>query len=403
MLLQITFSSLLVAALAAGSSQLADLEPRDNSAQCDCYVVSGKEPGYFQYHRFLDFRSITASDADNFNTPPPLITAAENQGGQNLTSTYFNTTAFSADWFITNKVERTNVPVSLVNSVQNVFISSGLDGSNSTYLALRVSRLDQFASGSEIDSYQQNILHGSFRARMRVIPNFDNASSPFVDNGVSTANIPGINASHPVAPGGCLGFFTYHSDTEESDIEILTLDPLTDIRYSNQPDYDAQTGNTIPGASTDAVMPNNIIWTDWHDHRVDWFDGMSRWYVDDQLVLEKTFHVPTKPSSVVLNLWSDGGNWSGNMTVGSQIVAGVQWIEMAFNTSGKNPMKRDSGSCNIGCTIDNVTTTGSPEVAFNATISARNAATTLNVRGDMTLLLALTFWAILTYGWLMIV
>src|SRR5271163_323935 len=29
----------------------------DNSSECDCYLISGPTPGYFQYHRFYDFRS----------------------------------------------------------------------------------------------------------------------------------------------------------------------------------------------------------------------------------------------------------------------------------------------------------------------------------------------------------
>ncbi|KAK5952132.1 hypothetical protein OHC33_007019 [Knufia fluminis] len=197
-----------------------------------------------------------------------------------------------------------------------------------------------------MDSNQKNVLHGSFRARTRVIPDYSD--------------------DPPVAPGAVLGFFTYHSDTEESDLEILTYDPTTNIRYSNQPDEDTETGNTIPGASTDAVLPNNKVWTDWHDHRLDWFDGMSRWYIDDELALEKTKNVPTKPSGLILNLWSDGGEWSGNMTVGAEVIAGFEWVEMVFNISGTNPSKRDQAACNVGCNVDGVQEVGVPEVAFDS-------------------------------------
>lgn len=398
MLTQIVLSGLFAAVVTADSSSLVEATSKDNSAQCDCYVVSGADPGYFQYFRFWDFRNIQGSMfGSDFRSPPPLVTASQNQGSENTTSPYFNTTQFMADWSIQSGVAMAGSPVSSLNSAANVFISSGGDGTNSTYLALRASRLDQFASVCEIDSNQQNVLHGSFRARMRVVPNFANQSAPFVNNGVSTATVPGINGSHPVAPGAVLGFFTYLSDTQESDIEILTRDPTTHIRYSNQPDYDAKTGNTVPGASTDAIMPNGIVWTDWHDHRLDWYEGISRWYVDDILVLEKKLNVPTKPSGLVLNLWSDGGEWSGNMSVGSQVVAGVQWIEMAFNISGKNPGKRSgSKSRNVGCTIDKVNTTGFPQVAFNAT---GNIGGRLTVGDGIGVQLTVMFWIAIVFSW----
>lgn len=394
--------TIVLAALTAADNSLVESTSKDNSAECDCYTVSGPDPGYFQYYRFWDFRNVTTNAAgDDFRGPPPLITASQNQGGENTTSSYFNTTNFQADWSIQNGVARPNSPVPAVNSAQNIFISSGLDDTDSTYLALRASRLDQFASTSELDSNQANVLYGSFRTRMRVVPNFANLSAPFVNDGVSVASVPGINGSHPVAPGAVMGFFTYRSDTQESDIEILTLDPTTNIRYSNQPDYDAKTGNTVPGASTDAVLPDDIVWTDWHDHRLDWYDGMSRWYVDDMLVLEKTLNVPTQPSGLVLNLWSDGGEWSGNMSVGSQVIAGFEWIEMTFNISGKNPGQRSgSKSCKVGCSIDSVTTVGYPQIAFNAT---SNAAGRFVVSDSLALQFILMFWSIFAFGWYMLV
>lgn len=362
--------------------QLVESGSRDNSNQCDCYLVSGADSGFFQYHRFWDFRSIPNDDDGNdFTTAPPLLTSSDNAGGQNTTSPYFNTTLFMNDWDIQDGVLRPDALVPTVNSAQNIFISRqpGSDGMDSTYLTLRAYRLPDFASSVEVDSNQRNVLHSSIRARMRVVPNFSNNSIPFVSGGAAADNIDGLNQTHPVAPGAVLGFFTWESDTQESDIEILTSDPVTNIRYSNQPDYDTKTDTDIPGASTNAVLPNNIIWTEWHDHRIDWYDGISRWYVDGELVLEKTMNVPTKPSGLIFNLWSDGGQWSGNMTIGAQVIAGIEWIEMAFNISGNNPTsdkKRDTGAtCNVGCNVDGVQNVGYPQVAFNATSSSNDGTT----------------------------
>ena len=47
-----------------------------------------------------------------------------------------------------------------------------------------------------------------------------------------------------------------------------------------------------------------------------------------------TYSVPRRPSYLVLNMWSDGGEWSGDMDVGGSAELQIQWIEMVFNTSG---------------------------------------------------------------------
>lgn len=229
---------------------------------------------------------------------------------------------------------------------------------------------------------------------MRIIPAFSNVSQTVV--GFEPDAISGVNTTHPAAPGAVLGFFTWESDTQESDIEILTSDPITNIRFSNQPDYDSKTDSAVPGASTDTLLPNGAVWTDWHDYRLDWYDGVSRWYVDGNLVLEKTLNVPTKPSGLILNLWSDGGEWSGNMSVGAEVIAGFEWIEMAFNISGKltGPQKRHQSECNIGCNIDGVQDIGFPVVSFNVT--GNDGGRSASVGGSVTMLA--TFWTLLIIG-----
>jgi len=84
-------------------------------------------------------------------------------------------------------------------------------------------------------------------------------------------------------------------------------------------------------------------WTEWHTHRIDWVAGKSSWYIDGELQLEKTYGVPTVPSYVVLNMWGDGGVWSGEMKVGAEARLEIQWMEMAFNTSGPAEGPVDDG------------------------------------------------------------
>jgi hypothetical protein len=130
-----------------------------------------------------------------------------------------------------------------------------------------------------------------------------------------SSTAPGANTTHPVDPGAVLGLFTYTNDANESDIEILTRDPLNRIRYMNQP-----SDNDID--STDAYLAPGEAWTEWLNHRIDWFPSVSRWYVDDfdSPVLNKSVNVPTEPSGLIMNLLSNGGEWSGNMSVGATVM-----------------------------------------------------------------------------------
>lgn len=134
-----------------------------------------------------------------------------------------------------------------------------------------------------------------------------------------------------VPKGACVGLFTYQSKTCESDIEILTSDPPNVIHYSNQPDYDPVSDTAIPGAGS--MVNLSVPWTAWSTHRLDWFPDISRWYAGEALQAVKAYGVPREPSTLVLNLWSDGGNWTGNLRAGESVFLGVEWIEMAFNVS----------------------------------------------------------------------
>jgi hypothetical protein len=97
--------------------------------------------------------------------------------------------------------------------------------------------------------------------------------------------------------GTCAGIFTYADDTNESDIEILTSDPKSLVRLTNQP-------GATPGASSDFELPGNASWSDWQTYRLDWTPTTSAWYVNGSLVLTKTVNIPKVPSLIILNLVS---------------------------------------------------------------------------------------------------
>lgn len=173
---------------------------------------------------------------------------------------------------------------------------------------MRTVRLADFSSASEMQNNQQNMMHASVRMRARVVG----------------------------ASGAVAGFFTYYDDDNEADIEILTQYPSNQYEYTNQPSV-SKDGNEITAATVNVTMPSSDAaddWTQWHDHRIDWLPHRCNWYLDDRLVASNSYSVPRKPSGLVLNMWSNGGSWSGNMTEGDAAEFHVQWVQMVFNTSG---------------------------------------------------------------------
>jgi len=331
----------------------------DNSRSCSCYVVDTGEdsqtPAYFKYYRFFDFRNL-ADKPGQYAASPPTIENSQDDGNEPVTDDIFTTDAWTTDWAIMNwsRPATDEFPTRMVNSPANVYISqssephASSDEKKQTYITLRTTRLDDFQSGAEIESMQKNIFYCSMRMRARVVG----------------------------AKGAVAGFFTFLDDINESDIEILTSDPRDTIRYTNQPALDDE-GNEVPEASQEVgSLP---AWDEWQDHRIDWISGESYWYLNGKQVARTTYSVPRRPSYVTLNMWSDGGEWSGDMEVGESAEFQVQWVEMAFNTSGpvEGPVvdygddreekrglglwKREEKGCKKVCKVDGVEEMGKPE------------------------------------------
>lgn len=102
----------------------------------------------------------------------------------------------------------------------------------------------------------------------------------------------------------------------------------------------------------------NSSWRDWNTYRLDWTPSLSTWYVNGVKVASKTYGIPRDGCNVVLNMWSDGGNWSGNMSEGDTAVMDVQWVEWTWNTTSG-----DDFGCGIGgevCNVDEEKEVGNP-------------------------------------------
>ncbi|KAJ5587167.1 Endo-1-3(4)-beta-glucanase [Penicillium hispanicum] len=382
----------LTSIVSSAQSPPVELESRPSAKkdprECDCFTVSGPDPGYFQHYKLWDFRSVPLDQDSNVDSlggsedeeddwddwsyeedqegeeepeeddDEDVVDDGENEdhlgtaaaGQPQSDPLFFFQTAFDRDWVSQRWLRhRTPVaPVTMVNSKRNVFFTRALrqPDPDATYLVLRATRHTNFTSTAEIETRVRNIWRCSLRVRMRIFPAGLALSHPpqttewpsgdprhhALDNGTILGNASGrvVDQGRP-PPGACMGIFTYHSKDCESDIEILTSDPTYRVRYANQPDYDASTDKMIPGASTVADLP--VDWTSWSTQRLDWHPHRSRWYVNNELQDSKSYGVPRLQSRLVINLWSDGGNWTGDMRTGDTIYTAIEYIELAYNRS----------------------------------------------------------------------
>ena len=180
-------------------------------------------------------------------------------------------------------------------------------------LSLVTTRMADYQSTAQIQTAVGNMTHASIRIEARLLG----------------------------PPGACAGFFIYGNDNNESDIELLTNDTSSIFHATNHPSQDAS-GNIIPGASSILPIPangtangtTNGSFTDWNEWRMDWLPGLSQWFINGDLVLNKTYAVPKIPAYLGLNMWGDGGTWTGNMTVGDSATLQIRFVEIAWNQTG---------------------------------------------------------------------
>ncbi|KAI5804955.1 concanavalin A-like lectin/glucanase domain-containing protein [Geopyxis carbonaria] len=339
---------LLALALGAPATHAAN---SSGSADCDCYATSAQT--YYTHYSLHDFRHLSAPPAPalrqalpagaNFTSGQSSDTVGTTQRG------YLDSADWTQSWAVQEwGKDRSDVaPTRMWNSNSNVYVAGATDDGGSSMLVLRTKRWGAYQASAEVENLQKNLMYASIRFRARVVGD----------------------------SGAVAGMFLYRNGANESDIEILTRDNPDEIRYSNQPVLDDD-GNEIKDASTTVNMNTDaqidgtvsldkrdqIKWSDWHTHRLDWTANATTWYVDGRQLHSKTYGVPTVSSYVVLNMWSDGGEWSGKMDDGGEARLELGWVEMVYNTSGPiddgddgGPQKlrrRDGGGCKTVCNVD---------------------------------------------------
>ncbi|KAK4123980.1 glycoside hydrolase family 16 protein [Parathielavia appendiculata] len=328
-------------------------------SSCNCYLTNGNQSSYFTEHRFFDFRRLS-----QYAGVPDVIDDAASSPGADPTSAYFTSAEWTSFWMLgswnnSHGDKRTDATVLMVNSPNNLYIEPSSSSSSNpaaqnqeseTHLTLRTQRLATFQTAAEMESASTSFRYLSLRMRARTVG----------------------------AAGAVTAMFTYRdgptlAEVQESDLEIRTADPLGLIHYTNQPAYDEGTDEVVPDATRNATMPDGKVWTEWATHRMDWTPGVTAWYVDDVEVARIAFQAPKDESNIILNAWSDGGGWTGNMTRGEAAYLQVQWLEVVYNSTeegegrAKN-RKRDGGEasgCRAVCSVDQTPQLGKPVMLWN--------------------------------------
>ncbi|KIL84222.1 hypothetical protein FAVG1_12458 [Fusarium avenaceum] len=337
--------------------------------ECSCYLTNGTNSAYYSRHTFHDLRDL----GEYARVPSPIQNASRKAG---VASDYFKSDTWNSAWSIQDWNNRGSGGVSLsgdatvlmVNSPNNVYIEKNDDGNaaSDTFLTMRTMRLPSFQSAAEFESVS-TYHYVSVRMLARVTG----------------------------SAGACMALFTYLggeelADVQEADIEIMTRDAKNRIQYTNQPSF-TEDGDEVPKATRNATLPEGVEWDDWVVHRLDWTPERSVWYVQGQEVASIEFQTPKDPAQIILNAWSDGGSWSGNMSVGGAAYMQIQWIDMVYNTTKENEDKRslngqvlegdvgqtnklarrddDEDGCKVVCSIDDVGKAGETKVLWKSAAS----------------------------------
>ncbi len=161
-------------------------------------------------------------------------------------------------------------------------------------------------ASAQIQTKRDDILYGSFRAKFSV-------------NG---------------GRGAVGALFFYASDEHEIDIELLTRDNPRNIHFTNQ-----------PSSTSDMYMPDRLGQSMENTYRFDWNAAETTFFVDDILSDTKTSDVPSVNGSVYMNMWANGGAFSGKATPSSNVIMSISQIELYFNTSDASLSKSWAKTC----------------------------------------------------------
>ncbi|KAI6083631.1 glycoside hydrolase family 16 protein [Hypoxylon rubiginosum] len=292
------------------------------AVNCHCYLSNGSKPQYFVNHQFLDFRNIANPKIPGTINDETAALKAK------VTHPYFNSSAFANTWAISSWAA-TGGTYDNAYSKNDVYIATNTDGrpQSKTYMTMRTYRHSAFQESAEIQTTSPNYKYVSMRMYAR------------------TRGLKGAVTAMFTYRGGATD-----ADVQEADLEVLTNDNANQAHYTNQPS--SANGVGRPNATNQVTIPT---WTQWRSYRYDWSRGLSTWYVDGKQVNQNAYQAPVDPATLLFNVWSDGGNWTGPMAVGGSAAMDVQWIEILYNNTD---YPSQFAHCANVCSIDKGTAPG---------------------------------------------
>ncbi|EXJ95718.1 hypothetical protein A1O1_00842 [Capronia coronata CBS 617.96] len=140
--------------------------------------------------------------------------------------------------------------------------------------------------------------------------------------------------------GACSGFFWYHDDESEIDIEIVTPgDSLVNgtINYTLHPSL-GQDGQPIPNATLSVPLAQSRLSPEtFHEYRFDWHPQRGvEYHLDGHLVHTIVRNIRTQGGNLQLKLWADGNKWWSGTPSTTDVVMTVKSIDAYYNTSSSD-------------------------------------------------------------------
>ncbi|KAF1830396.1 concanavalin A-like lectin/glucanase [Decorospora gaudefroyi] len=302
------------------------------AAECTRFSTNGSTAATYQFHRFYDFRNLHES-LSRIATSTSLNDAIPNSASSKIISAAPWGSGWNARKWFRPAPRKDTVDMQYTPSSISISEVSEPSQEDSTCLSLHTTRLPNGTQlASELQFTEYNVTYASIRMSARI-------------HGVS---------------GAIAGFFTYRNDTAESDIELPTGGAANSVHFSNQPTTNPSTDAPIQGSTFNVSLSADQPTSTWNNYRLDWVKGRSAWYVNGVQSADTEVNVPDAESMIILNLWSNGGNFSGRMDTGGEAWFDIQWVELLFNATAGSEVQYDETACSVESSLGSPVPNASP-------------------------------------------
>ncbi|KAI5238235.1 concanavalin A-like lectin/glucanase [Aureobasidium subglaciale] len=141
-------------------------------------------------------------------------------------------------------------------------------------------------------------------------------------------------------PGTTHGFIFYANDTQEVDFAFLTSD-ISKAWLTNE-----QVNYSSPYSTYSVAAPGDASST-YHEYRLDWLPGVSKFYIDGVMVQTIKDNAPSTPGSWIWNNWSNGNAWAQGPPLADSVLK-IRTIDGYFNrTTIADSILTNPGLCSV--------------------------------------------------------